>query len=161
MVTTKIMIVLGEPGWTNQALHLVCAIGRRQNVAIVLTKMIPTVHPQMLGTAAGYLQFTAQDEQDLQEYAATAEDYGVKFTIQLCQYANYLRGIASAAQQLQVSDVLAYIPANRFAKWQQLQTWWLRQLLHRQKQVLHTLEQNENVLEWTPALVLSHSKTFR
>lgn len=161
MVTTKIMIVLGEPAWTNQAMHLVCAIGRRQHVAIVLAKMIPVVHPQMLGTTAGYLQFTPQDEQDIREYAATAEDYGVVFTIQFCQYANYLRGIASAAQQLGVSDVLAYIPSGRFAKWQQLQEWWLRQLLNRQRQVLHTLEQNDNALEWVPSLVLSRSKNFR
>lgn len=156
MLATKIMLVLGERSWTNQALHLTCAIARRQATTITLVKMMPVIHPQMLGTTAGYLQFTPQDEQDMVEYAATAEDYSVEFNIQFCQYANYFHTIMDAAQQLGASDVVACVPASRIAGWQHLQEWWLRWQLRRQQRQLHTLAQNENTLEWTPAMVLNH-----
>lgn len=161
MEANKIMVVLADRAWTTQALHLACAMARRQNILVILVKMIPVVHPQILGTTAGYLQLTAQEERDIQEYAATAEDYGVAFTIQFCQYANYLHGIVDAAQQLGPRDVLAHIPDGRFVWWQRLQEWWLDKRLSHQKHCLHTLAEGSNPLEWIPTVVLSHPKTFR
>ena len=160
MLATKIMLVLGERAWTNEALHLACAAARRQNATINLIKMIPVVHPQMLGTTAGYLQFTSQDEQDIEAYTATAEEYNVVFTIQFCQYTSYLHGVVDAAQQLGVSDVVIYMPTHmpfgRVIGWHQLQERWLRWQLHHHHQQLHTLARNNNTLEWTPTLVLNH-----
>jgi len=149
------MIVLGERPWTMQALHLACAMARRQDITIVLVKMTPVIHPLQLGTEAGMLQLSRQDELDIQEFSATAEDYGVDFILEICQYANFIHAVVDAAEQLAVTAVFANVPPSHLQPWTQIQRWWLRWQLTWHNHQLYTLEQTGGKLEWTPAILLS------
>ncbi len=153
MPPTKLMIVLGERQWTMQALHLACAMARRQDVTLILVKMVPVVHPQMLGTASGNLHFTLQDEQELQEYASTAEDYGVSFELTVCQYASFIHAVVDVAEQLAITAVFAAIPHSHVPFWVPINRWWLRLQLNWHNRHLYTLEPSGGDLEWTPAIL--------
>lgn len=126
-----LMVVLGDPGWTSQAMHLACAIARDNGAAIEIIRLVPANHPLDLGDAAGMVNYAACDRCALQDCAATAEDYGVRFETHACSYADYVNGMASVAEQLDVAMVFAPPPGGPLAAWRRLTTWRLRRALHR------------------------------
>lgn len=156
MCKTRLMIVMGDKGWTLAALHLVCAMSRRDVAEVLLLKMIPVRHPLLLGTEAGFLDFAAEDAQALEEMSATAEDYGVSVKVQLFQYASYWSGIVDAAVQLDVTAVIARIPPSPIPYWQAFRRWWLNRRLARQQQLFFALEDLKPSLVWTPSITLQN-----
>lgn len=154
MTDTRLMIVMGEKNWTQAALHLACAMSRRERTDVLLLNMVPVRHPLLLGTEAGSLSFTAVDAAALSDMAATAEDYGVPLDVKNCQYANYWHAVADAADQLGVTAVLVHIPPSSIPYWQELRRWLLRRQLARQKQLLLTLDNLSPSLTWTPSITL-------
>lgn len=151
----KIMIVLGDRQWTLNALHLACAMVRNNNGEVILVKMVPVQHPIMLGTDAGYRDFTVQDEESTCFFAATAEDYGVPFSVFVCQYASYVSGIADVAEQIEVTAVFCQSPRSHVPFWAKVQKWLLEQALARRHIALYMLEQSDGTLEWTPSVTIS------
>jgi len=105
---------------------------------VILVKMVPVSHPALLNTAAGRVQFTKQDRLALFDYAATAQDYGVDYRHQLCSYANYSSGVASAAEQLAASIVFAPPFQSRWPGLARWQMWRLRRLVQRPLFALQT-----------------------
>lgn len=154
MNTSRLMIVMGETQWTLAALHLACAMSRRDQTELLLLKMLPARHPLLLGTPGGSLSFTAVDAQALENMAATAEDYGVTLTVRCCQYTNYWPAVVDAAAQLAVTAVLVHIPASPIPYWQAIRHWWLHRQLTRQRQLLLTLDNLSPSLTWTPTITL-------
>lgn len=155
MPPTTVMIVLGARPWTMQALHLACTLARRQDLTIVLVKMLPVSHPMLLDVPAGGLSLSRQDKLDMQEYAATAEDYGVTFTVRICQYASFIHGVVDAAEQLGVTAVFADVPHHVLSLWMHLQRWRLHWQLTWHNQQLYTLEQSDGRSPQAPAILLS------
>ena len=154
MNTSCLMIVMSDVRWTQAALHLACAMSRRDQAALLLLKMIPVRHPLLLGTPGGALNFSAVDAQLLELMAMTAEDYGIPLEIRRCQYANYWHAVVDAAEQLAVTAVLVHIPPSPIPYWQAYRRWWLRRQLSRQHQHLLTLDDLAPSLTWTPAITL-------
>lgn len=159
MNTSQLMIVMGEKQWTLAALHLACAMSRRDQSKLLLLKMMPVRHPLLLGTAGGSLSFTEADMQALEEMAVTAEDYGIPLEIHRCQYANYWPAVVDAAGQLGVTAVLTNIPPSAIPYWQDYRRWWLGRHLARQRQLLLTLEDLAPSLTWTPGITLPDELT--
>jgi len=156
MSKTRLMIVMGDKGWTLAALHLVCAMSRRDVAEVLLLKVIPVRHPLLLGTEAGFLDFAAEDAQALEEMAATAEDYGVSLKVELFQYANYWTGMVDAAAQLGATAVIARIPSSPIPYWQAFRHWWLRRRLAHQQQLFFALDDLKPSLVWTPSITLQN-----
>lgn len=154
MNTSRLMIVMGETKWTLAALHLACAMSRRDQAELLLLKMLPARHPLLLGTPGGSLSFTVEDAQALANMAATAEDYGISLEVRHCQYANYWNAVVDAAAQLGVTAVLVHIPASPIPYWQAIRRQWLRRQLARQRQLLLTLDDLTPSLTWTPTITL-------
>lgn len=156
MNKSRLMIVMGNAAWTQAALHLVCAMSQHDTSLVLLLKMIPVQHPQLLGTDAGLLDFSNDDAQGLREMSATAEDYGVGLQVQLFQYASYWSGIVDAAAQLDATAVIARIPASPIPYWQTFRRWWLHRRLARQQQLFFALEDLKPSLVWTPSITLQN-----
>jgi hypothetical protein len=154
MSKSRLMIVMGDRAWTLAALHLACAMSRRDQADVLLLKMVPVRHPLLLGTEAGSLNFTAKDADALADMAATAEDYGVSLDVQLCQYANYWHAVVDAAEQVGVTAVAVHIPSSAIPYWHDFRRWWLRRQLARQQQLLITLDDLAPSLTWTPSITL-------
>jgi hypothetical protein len=151
MDTSHLMIVMGDKAWTLAAMHLACAISRRSQTKIVLLKMVPVRHPQLLGTDAGSINVTPEDKAALSDMAATAEDYGVSIDLHLCQYANYWHAVVDVAEQLGVTAVIIHMPSSPLPQWRR---WLLSRQLARQQQLLLTLDDLTPSLTWAPSLTL-------
>lgn len=154
MPNSTLMIVMNDHAWTLSAVHLACAMSRRDQTNVILVKMVPVRHPLLLGTAAGTLNFTAEDEAALADMAATAEDYGVPLDMKVCQYANFWHAVVDAAEQLRVTAVIAHIPASTIPYKQQIRRWLLHRQLARQGQLFITLDDLTPSLTWTPSITL-------
>ncbi len=154
MDTSYLMIVMGDKSWTMAALHLACAISRRSQTKIVLLKMVPVRHPQLLGTDAGSVNVTPEDTAALSDMAATAEDYGVSIDLHLCQYANYWHALVDIAEQLEVTAVIIHMPPSLLPHWRRFRLWLLSCQLAKQHQLLLTLDDLTPSLTWAPSLTL-------
>ncbi|MBK8987697.1 MAG: hypothetical protein IPM39_16730 [Chloroflexi bacterium] len=154
MIESRLMIVMGERAWTLAALHLACVMARRDQTAVALLRMVAVGHPALLGTDPGLRNFTSKDAHELDDMAATAEDYGVFLDVQLFQYANYWSGVLDAAEQLAATAVIVHVPPSPIPYWQQARRGWLRRRLARQQQLLITLDDMTPSLTWTPSATL-------
>jgi hypothetical protein len=152
----RLMVVMGEMGWTLAAMHLACAISRCGEASVMLLKMVPVRHPLLLGTEAGFLEFTAEDGQALAEMAATAEDYGVPLDVQLFQYVDYWPGVVDAAGQLGATAVIVHSPSSPIPYWQEFRRRWLRRRLASQGQSLFALDSLTPSLAWRPSITLQN-----
>ena len=157
MKKSRLMIIMGDRGWTQAALHLTCAMSRRGAAEVALLKMVPVRHPLLLGTEDGFVDFTTEDATALEEMAATAEDYGVSLDVQLFQYTNYWSGVVDAAAQLNVTAVIAHVPPSRIPYWHDFRHWWLRRRLARQHRLFFALDDLTPSLVWTPSITLQNN----
>ena len=161
MNKSRLLIVMRDRAWTLAALHLACAISRRNQTEVVLLKMLHVNHPLQLGTDAGFLNYSLEDAHALADMAETAEDYGVSVDVRVGQYANYWHGVVDIAEQLAVTAVIIHIPPSPIPNWRQFRCWLLKRQLARQRQMLITLDDLNPSLTWTPSLTLEDDLTFR
>lgn len=128
-MSATIVVILGEPEWTNRALHLSAALAREWQAAVTLIKMLPVAHLEYLGADVGETLLPYQESCHLQACAATVESYGVPTELRLFQYSDFVGGVLSAAEQLDAAAVFAPAPAGRLPGLGRLQAWWLRRSL--------------------------------
>lgn len=149
-----ILVQMSESSWTIKALHLACALARNNTAQIILLRLMLVRHPSYLGTAFGNTPPTDHERHEMDEYAATAEDYGVELSVQLMQCTTTLGALVDSADQLNVDVVFAHVGKSWLPYWQEFQTWNLkRQLLvaHRQLFTLDTMPQED---EYVPAITI-------
>ncbi len=118
---TVIMLQIADRDWTLEALHCAGRMAREQSAKIALVKMIPVQHLGWLGTDMGYLNLSEQDEQEIADYAATLEDYGVEYDFYPFQYATLADALVQAADYLHARVVFATLPASRIPFWRSYQ----------------------------------------
>jgi hypothetical protein len=105
-----ILVQLSARPWTMQALHLACALARNAEAEVVLLRLMQVRHPGYLGTEFGYASPTRQEQADLADYSATAEDYGISLALRQMQCVTALNAVADAAEQTGSEIVFAHVP---------------------------------------------------
>lgn len=150
----RIMVQVADKKWTTEALHLACAMARNSNMSITLVRFMEVGHPGYLGTDMGYIAPTTQEYKDLQEYTATAEDYGVELDMSSIQCLSPLDVVAQAAEELAAEVVFARVPETSIPYWRKFQLWNLKRELKGQHCQLFTLDQPENAEAWVPAVTV-------
>jgi hypothetical protein len=123
------LVQMSTREWTMQAVHLACAIARNNGTHVILLRLIPVGHAGYLGTAYGHAAPTAQEEHDVCQYLATAEDYGVTLNVRSMQCITLLDAVVDAAKQLDVDIVFAHVLPSRIVYWQKFQVWMLERRL--------------------------------
>jgi hypothetical protein len=151
----KIMVQVTNKSWTIEALHLACAMARGGETTITLVRFMEVGHPSYLGTSMGSIVPTAQEYRELQEYQATAEDYGVEFDVRSIQCLSPLEVIAQAAEELEADVVFAHVPESAIPYWRKFQIWNLERSLKSQHGQLYTLDKPANASEWVPSVMVS------
>lgn len=126
MAEATILVVLSDRQWTEQAIHLACALARNLETGVTLVKMSPVIHAQHLGT--NHHRPGMEDPQlaPMFEYVKTSEDYGVAIDVTYLHYAGYVSGLVSAAEQLGAIAVFAPAAEHSLALWARFQNWRLR-----------------------------------
>ena len=79
-----IMVQMSDKQWIMEAMHLASALARNIDGKIVLLRLVLATNPGLLGWGANLP--TAEEQRQLYEYAAVAEDYGVEFRVQPMHY---------------------------------------------------------------------------
>ncbi len=152
-----ILVQMSDKQWTLQAVHLACALARSNQTTIILLRLMPARHPGYLGTEFGDTPPTDEEHKEIDEYAATAEDYGVAMCLQPMQYVNRLEAVSDAADQLDTAIVFAHIPPGRIPYWHRFQRWNLKRQLSAAHRQLFTLDQQTDRPDSIPAVIITPS----
>jgi len=141
----RILVQLADRQWTLEATHLACQVARLCGSEIVFIKMVPVQHIGWLGTDLGYREFTEEDYNNLEDYAATAEDYSVPCSVHRYQYITFPEGLSSVAEYYRTPLVFAK-PVHKVEPIRQFQSWLLRRILSRQDRYLADVALVESLL---------------
>ncbi len=150
-----ILVQMSDRQWTLQAVHLACAMARSNQTTVILLRLTPARHPSYLGTEFGDTPPTYEEYKEIDEYAATAEDYGVEMCLQPMQYVNWLEAVSDAADQLDVETVFAHIPPGRIPYWHRFQKWNLKRQLAAAHRQLFTLDQPAGPADTLPTVIVT------
>lgn len=137
------------------ALHLACALARNRNDEVILLRLISVGQPSYLGTKFANTPPTEQEYEDIREYVATAEDYGVVLTLHDMQCLTRLEALADAADELEVDTVFAHIPKSRIPYWQKFQAWSLKRRLDAGHRHLFTLDNAPQYADEVPHITVN------
>lgn len=118
---------MADENWTLAAVNDACNLARKMDATITLLRLMPVQHLSYLGTDFGITAPTTREYQNMREYAAIAERYGVEMTVRPMQIVSALEAIADAADQLDADVVFAYVPKSHIPYWRKFQ---IRQLAH-------------------------------
>ena len=132
-----IMVQMSDKRWTMEAIHLASALARNINGKIVLLRLVLANNPGLLGW--GIAPPTAEEQRQMEEYAAVAEDYGVEFWVQPMQYITLTDALAQAAELLNVSVLFAHMHQSNIPFWRRFRLWSLKRQLQNCR--LYTLDE--------------------
>jgi sugar phosphate isomerase/epimerase len=150
-----LLVQMADEQWTMSALHLACALARSVDGKVVLLRLMQVRHPSYLGTEFGDKSPDEREYQNLKEYAATAEDYGLQLVVQPMQCATSLDAVVDAAEQLDAFVVFAHVPETRFAYWRRFQIWNMERRLHSQHRQLFMLDRPVADIRWMPSITFN------
>lgn len=122
-----IMVVVDKRSWTIKALNCACRLALRRNAMIALVQLVPVTRIAMLGTDLGYLNFTQEDEDNLEDYTEIIESYGVKYSAHLFQATSArTKATLDAAALVDAQIVFATVAKSYWPRWQKFQLARLR-----------------------------------
>jgi len=149
--------------WTTQALHLACALARSDQAAVVLLRLMQVDRIRDLGSEFGDIAMNSAEYRDLLDYGATAEDYGVDFSLEQMQCISPLQAIADAAAYLNANIVFARVPESHIPLLHNFQVWQLERRLTPEHRQLYTLDGQDREGSQAPSITIkpAHSATGR
>jgi len=139
MANSPIIVQMDSPEWTTQALHLACQRARNNGCEVALVKLSPVYHIQHLGTDFSDAQFTMKDREQLRNYQAIADQYGVDLSASVLQYITLTDAIVDVVNHLGAQAVYANI-LYPIGPWQRFEQWMLQRRLSRCHCQLYTIE---------------------
>jgi hypothetical protein len=152
MVT--ILVQMAEESWTMEAMHLACALARGSGAQVALLRLIQVQHPGYLGTSFGNKPPDAHEYQRLNEYAATAEDYGITLAVHSMQCLSTMDATVDAVAHLQADILFAHVAPSRIGYWRRFLVWNLGRRLAAFRCQLFTLDQPVGFIEWMPTITV-------
>ncbi|MBN8619706.1 MAG: hypothetical protein J0L63_12420 [Anaerolineae bacterium] len=154
-----ILVQLADQQWTRQALHLACALARGQEHHIVLLRLMPVRHMSYLGTDWGNQPMSDAEYELLEDYLATAEDYGIAVNVTHMQSVSALESVIQAAELLEANTVFAQIPPSHIPYWHTLHRWLVEQRFMLARRTLYTLEEPRTSLEPGASITVKPART--
>jgi hypothetical protein len=135
-----ILVQLAEPEWTQEALHLACAMSQHTGAGVTLLHLIPVQHVSWLGTSLANQELSPEASARVWEYRAIAQGYGVDLELMPMQYVSCDGALLEAAEMTNSEAVFARIPGSPLTLWQRFQSWNLRRKFQALGCALYTLD---------------------
>ena len=154
----SIIVQVSDRSWTMQALHLACAMARNANLNLLLLQFRRVTNAGLLGTGIGPDVLTEQNERDLEEYEAVAEDYGVPLIIQPMEYESLPEAAVQAVAALGATALFMHLPEHRFSFWRRLRVRYIQRRLNMLDCRLYLCDQPTQPDPWMPAISLPAAK---
>ncbi|MEO8608199.1 MAG: hypothetical protein ABI690_09975 [Chloroflexota bacterium] len=152
MVT--VLVQMAEEKWTMEAMHLACALARGSGAQVALLRLVQVQHPSYLGTSFGNKPPDKREYGRLNEYTATAEDYGIALDVHSMQCLSAMDAVVDAVEQLEAVILFAHVAASRIHYWRKFQVWNLGRRLVSKHCQLFTLDQPVGFIEWMPTITV-------
>jgi hypothetical protein len=121
------MVQMSDEQWTMEAMHLASAMARNLNGRISLLRLVLANNPGLLGW--GIAPPTTEEQRQIEEYAAVAEDYGVEFSVQPMQFITLADALAQVVALNEVSILFAHIRQSKLPLFRRFQLWSLKRQL--------------------------------
>ncbi len=137
---TTFLVHMAKPQWTEEALHLACAMAHTSDADLVMLELIPVQHYSWLGTSFGFQQ-EGDKHDEVKRYRGIAASYDVELSVQPMQYISLIGALVEAVELLEAQALFTHIPTSSLPLWRSLQIWNLHRQLARQGCTLHTLDQ--------------------
>ncbi len=137
---TTILVQMADARWTEQALHLACAVTRSTHAGVTLLRLIPVQHYSWLGTPFGYPGLSSEESARIWKYKGVAEKYGAELTLEQMQSISLVGALCDAADLLDAQAVFASIPDSIIPFWRKYLVWELRRLLAQHQRTLYTFD---------------------
>lgn len=154
----NIILQVSDRQWTMQAVHLACAMARNTGSNLLLLQLRRVTNVGLLGTGIGVEAPSVRDEEDLKEYEAVAEDYGVPVVVQPMEYESLIDAVVQAVAILEATTLFMHLPEHRFTFWRQLQVRHLQHRLNALHCRLYLCDQSAQREPWMPAISLPAMK---
>jgi hypothetical protein len=135
-----IMVQMDDRKWTLNALREACQQARTRGAQVVLALMLPQRHVVFGGIDVARYNFTDAECEDLRDYNAVAEQYGVPLMTHVFEYDDLESGLAYAADTLNADTVYARLPGALLPVTQHGNERHLEQVLEAHKHHLRVLE---------------------
>ena len=139
-----ILVQMADRQWTEEALHLACAMARNSETPTTVT-MLRLIYAQnygWLGTSFGSTDWLTKEDSDLLwGCKAIAEHYEIELLVQPMQWMTYVGAIVDASDDLESGAVFACVPQYKLPFWRKFQIWDLRRQLEKRGRTLYTLDQ--------------------
>jgi hypothetical protein len=145
-----IMVQMSDKQWTMEAMHLASALARNTDGKIVLLRLVLATNPGLLGW--GVPLPTVEEQRQLYECAAVAEDYGVEFCVQSMHYISSTEATAQAVELFKVDVLFANIPRSSIPLWQKFRLWNMKRQLGNCRLYTLSEEQPLRIEEPIPAV---------
>ena len=136
-----ILVQMADRQWTEEALHLACAMARNTESNVTLMRMIHAQHYSWLGTSLGYEMLSSDESDAIWAYKAVAQKYNVELRVQPMQWISYVGAIVDASDQLDAEVVFANVPQRALPLWRRFEIWDLRRQLEQRQRTLYLLDQ--------------------
>jgi hypothetical protein len=149
-----ILVQLSNRSWTMPAVHLACALARNTHAKVILLQLIAVDHPIHLGTGSASALPTADEQAAVENYAATAEDYGIEMTLQPMYYSTVLDAVVQAANDVNADAVFAHVPDSRIPLWHRFRTWMLERRLAASHRQLFVIERPDQTVDRLPSITV-------
>lgn len=154
----NIILQVSDRHWTMQAVHLACAMARNTGSNLLLLQLRRVTNVALLGTGIGVDAPSSRDEEDLKEYEAVAEDYGVPVVVQPMEYESLTEAALQAVALLKATTLFMHLPEHRFSLWRQFQVRHLQRRLNALHCRLYLCDQSAQREPWMPAISLPAMK---
>jgi sugar phosphate isomerase/epimerase len=151
---SAILVQLSDRSWTKQALHLACSAARNNGCEVVLLYLMSIRNVGLLGTGIGAEPPSSSVDDDLDEYAQIAEDYGVELALQPMTYESLDSALCQAAARLHAVVCFAHVPAGKWRWLHRMHLRSLRRQLERCDCRLNALDSLDQREESLPEIVL-------
>lgn len=158
---STIIVQMAEPQWTEEALHLACALAQRTQSKVILLHLMPTQHISWLGANFNTNWLTPEQTELVWHCKAIADSYAVELTLQPMEYISYPDALTEISEQMEADVVFARIPHSLIPLWRKVEVWELRRHLAARHIALYTLDEPVQSMSLTaqmnPAVPHAHA----
>jgi hypothetical protein len=148
------MVQLANAEWTQQAMHLACAMAFRNQTEVVLIRFMPVPHMGLVGEDMDNVKLSRPEQELVNGCHAIAQEYHVQLHFMNFQFYALTDALVDAAAYVNAQAVFATIPTRLIPYWQQFELWNMRRKLASTDCELYTLETDDSREKTTPSMLI-------
>lgn len=137
---STILIQMADRQWTEEALHLACAMARSDHSEVMLLNLVPAQHYGWLGTSLGVAGMSSEESSYIWNCKAIAARYGIDLCVQPFQYMTLIGALVDSVDEFDARALFARVPQSAIPLWSRYERWDLRRQMTQRGCALYLLD---------------------